>query len=325
MRKKICVIGGGRWGQNHIKTLFEMGNLAGIVEADADRLSELLQKYPVQGFTDLDEAISSGFDGYTIATPAVTHYTIGKKLLELGNHVLIEKPLTLSSTHAGELVAIAEKNGSSLMVGHVMLFHPAIRKIKELVLEGKIGQLHYIYSTRLNFGTVRTEESVFWSFAPHDISILNYLAGGSPVNIEAKGSKFLQGQVYDVTMAQLEYPDNLHGHIFVSWLHPFKEQRLVLIGSKGMLSYEDSTKEKEILYYEKHFEIVNGQLLKYEEPDQVIPYEKALPLSEELKYFVDHLDTGIQIADGQSGYEVVKVLERVHGLITQTENIERLT
>lgn len=325
MNKKICVIGGGRWGQNHIKTLFEMGNLAGIVEADADRLSELLQKYPVQGFTDLDEAISSGFDGYTIATPAVTHYTIGKKLLELGNHVLIEKPLTLSSTHAEELVTIAEKNGSRLMAGHVMLFHPAIRKIKELILEGKIGQLHYIYSTRLNFGTVRTEESVFWSFAPHDISILNYLAGESPLSIEAKGSKFLQDQVYDMTMAQLEYPDNLHGHIFVSWLHPFKEQRLVLIGSKGMLSYEDSAKEKEILYYEKHFEILNGQPLKYEEPDQVIPYEKALPLSEELKYFVDHLDTGIQIADGQSGYEVVKVLEKVHGLITQSENIEKLT
>ena len=135
-------------------------------------------------------------------------------MLELGNHVLIEKPLTLSSTHAEELVTIAEKNGSRLMAGHVMLFHPAIRKIKELILEGKIGQLHYIYSTRLNFGTVRTEESVFWSFAPHDISILNYLADGSPIHIEAKGSKFLQGQVYDVTMAQLEYP-TIYGHIFI--------------------------------------------------------------------------------------------------------------
>lgn len=318
MNKKICVIGGGRWGQNHIKTLFEMGNLAGIVEAEASRLNELLQKYPVKGFADLDEAIATGFDGYTVATPAVTHYSIGKKLLELGNHVLIEKPLTLSSAQSKELVEIAKKNGSQLMVGHLMLFHPAVRKIKELVSEGKIGRLHYIYSTRLNFGTVRTEESVFWSFAPHDISILNYLVDGSPVSIEAKGAKFLQDQVYDVTMAQLEYPDNIHGHIFVSWLHPFKEQRLVLIGSKGMLSYEDS-KEKEIFYYNKHFEIIDGQPLKYEEPDQVIPYEKTLPLTEELKYFVDHLDTGIQVADGQSGYEVVKVLEKVHELITQPE------
>ena len=326
--RKICVIGGGRWGQNHIKTLFEMGRLGGVVEPDSDRLKELLQKYPVFGYADLDDAIDSGFDGYTVATPAVTHYTIGKKLLELGQNVLIEKPLTLSSVHAKELVEIAGKTDSRLMVGHVMLFHPAIQKIKELVSASKIGKLQYIYSTRLNFGTVRTEESVFWSFAPHDISILNYFAGQHPVGIEAKGSRFLQDQVYDVTMVQLEYPDNLHGHIFVSWLHPFKEHRLVLVGSKGMISYEDSSKEKSICFYNKYFEMVNGQLAKNEEPDEIIPYEKALPLTEELKYFVNKLDSGIELADGKSGYQVVKVLERVHGLITRSgaeENGDRRT
>lgn len=322
MKKKICIIGGGRWGQNHIKALFEMGNLAGIVESDSDRLSELLHKYPVQGFSNLDKALSVGFDGYTIATLAPTHYPIGKRLLELGQNVLIEKPLALSSDHAKELVEIAGESGSKLMVGHVLLFHPAIRKMKELVTAGKIGKLLYIYSNRLNLGTVRTEESVFWSFAPHDISILNYFADSSPIRIEAKGTNFLQDQVFDFTMAQLEYPNNIHGHIFTSWLHPFKEQRQVLVGNKGMLYFEDSSKEKSLYFYKKYFDIEKGIPVKHEQPDEIIPYDKSMPLAEELKYFVEHLETGIEIADGESGYEVVKVLERVHGIITQSDKTE---
>src|SRR5690606_23558965 len=147
-----------------------------------------------------------------------------------------------------------KKNKVQLMVGHVLLFHPAIRKIKELIDEGKIGELYYLYSTRLNLGTIRTEENVFWSFAPHDISVLYYLVGHASVEIDSKGSKFLQQHVYDYTMTQLTYPNNIHAHIFVSWLHPFKEQRLVVIGSKGMISFEDSSAEKEIQFYNKHIE-----------------------------------------------------------------------
>lgn len=316
--KKICVIGGGRWGQNHIKTLYEIGNLAGIVESNPDRLSELLDRHPVEGFNNLDDAMAVGFDGYTLATPAPTHHPIGKRLLEMSQNVLIEKPLALSSVHAKELVEIAEQSGSQLMVGHVLLFHPAIRKMKELVNAGRIGKLLYIYSNRLNLGTVRTEESVFWSFAPHDISILNYFAAGSPIRIEARGANFLQDQVFDFTMAQLEYPNNIHGHIFTSWLHPFKEQRQVLVGSKGMLYFEDSSKEKNLYFYKKYFDIENGMPTKHEEPDEIIPYEKSMPLTEELKYFVEHLETGIEMANGKSGYEVVKVLEKVHELITQS-------
>lgn len=315
MNKKICVIGGGRWGQNHIKTLFNIGSLAGIVETDRNRLNELLKIYPVRGFTDLTDAINLGFDGYTVATPAVTHYPIGKRLLELGQNVLIEKPLSLSSKHAGELVDIAKHSGSRLMVGHVLLFHPAIRKIKELITADKIGKLNYIYSTRLNLGTVRTEESVFWSFAPHDISVLNFCVDQIPIHIEAKGSKFLQDNVYDFTMAQLEYPNNVQGHIFVSWLHPFKEQRLVLVGTKGMLSFDDSTKEKNIYLHNKYYDIKIGEPVKYDQPDEIINYEKTMPLTEEMEYFVQNLDGEIVIADGRSGYEVVKVLEKVHNLI----------
>ncbi len=315
MSKNICVIGGGRWGQNHIRTLFQMGNLGAIVENNNQRLNELLTQYPTTGFSDLNDAIDKAFDGYIIATPAPTHHSIAKKLLEKGLNVLVEKPMTLSSETSRELVEIAEKSGSRLMVGHVLLFHPAIKKIKEVIDTGKIGKLYYIYSTRLNLGTIRTEENVFWSFAPHDISVLDYLIGSPAIQIESKGSKFLQKNVYDYTMTQLTYPDNVQAHIFVSWLHPFKEQRLVVIGSKGMITFEDSSAEKEIKFYDKHIEFVESNPVKVENPTEIISYEKKAPLNEELAYFIEHLDGKIEIADGKSGMEVVKVLEKAQELI----------
>jgi len=288
-----------------------MGNLGGIVESSEKRLAELLSKYPIKGFTDLDKAITKGFDGYIVATPAETHYKIGKKLLENCCHTLIEKPLTLASRDSDELINIAEKNNARLMVGHLLLFHPAIRKIKEVIDSGRIGQPHYIYSTRLNLGTVRTEENVFWSFAPHDISVIDYLVGKPCIDIKAHGSKFLQNNIDDVAMAHLKYPDNIQAHIFVSWLHPFKEQRLVVIGNKGMLSFEDSSKDKYIVFYNKRIDWKDGLPVKVEEPDEIIQYEQYAPLENELRYFINNLNGRIEIADGRSGHEVVKVLEKV--------------
>ena len=310
MGKMICVAGGGRWGKNHIRTLHEMGNLGGIVETAAQRRSELEQTYGVEVFSTVDEAVTHGFDGYIVATPAETHYPIGKTILESGNHVLIEKPMTLSSKDGEELVATAAKKGVNLMVGHILLFHPAIIKIKEIIGSGKIGKPSYLYSNRLNFGTVRTEENVFWSFAPHDISVLDYLVGKPSLEVRASGGKYLQKNIDDITMASLIYPDNIKAHIFVSWLHPFKEQRLVVIGSDGMISFEDLSKEKDIRLYSKKFEIENGVPQKIESPDEIIPYEKSSPLQNELQYFIDNLDGKIEIADGQSGLEVVRVLEK---------------
>jgi predicted dehydrogenase len=311
MRKKICVIGGGRWGGNHIRTLFQMGNLAGIAEANSQRLDELIKKYPVQGFTQIEAAIQPEFDGYILATPAETHYPLGKMLLEKGLNTLIEKPMALTSEHSRELLEIAEQTKARLMVGHLLLFHPAIKKIKEIIDSGKIGRLYYVYSTRLKLGTVRTEENVFWSFAPHDISILDYFIGQPATKIEAKGAKFLQDKIYDFTMAQFEYPDNIHAHIFVSWLHPFKEQRLVVVGSRGMISFDDSSLEKNILYYHKRIDWLNGKPVKVEQPDEIIAYEKRMPLEEELMYFVENLDNEINVSSGKTGHAVVKVLEKV--------------
>lgn len=309
--KKICVMGGGSWGKNHVKTLYKMGNLGGIVENNPQRLNEVVEKYkPVKGHSCISDALECSYDGYIIATPAETHFTFGKILLEQKQNVLIEKPLSLCSSDSLNLVRISEQYNSKLMVGHLMLFHPAIIKIKELIDDDVIGDLRYIYSNRLNLGKVRTEENVLWSFAPHDISILNYLTGKLPETLNAFGGSYLQNGIHDTVIVNYSYPDNVNTHIFVSWLHPFKEHRLIVMGSKAMLVFEDSSAEKNIMLFDSGIEFIDGKSVKRQKPAEIIPYEALSPLENELNYFITHLDTDINVADGKSGHEVVEILER---------------
>lgn len=265
----------------------------------------------------LDEALSREFDGYTVATPASTHVPVAERILRRRKPLLVEKPLALSAAQARHLRDLARENGVNLMVGHVMLFHPVIRTIRDLVGQGKIGKLQYLYSNRLNLGTVRTEENILWSFAPHDISIFQFLIGSFPEEIVSRGGNFLQPHIHDTTMTILTYPNNIVGHIFQSWLHPFKEHRLIVIGSKGMFSYEDASARKEILFYEKGIDWIHGEPIKHDGPTEVIPHEEQMPLTEELRYFIDHLDgTPVETADGDNGVEVLEILERAtHSLL----------
>ena len=314
--KRICVIGCGRWGKNHLRTLASLGSLAAAVDVDDAKLSAAMEQYPaINGYNNIEEAVTAGYDGYVVATPAETHLPLAMAVISKGLNVLVEKPMTLTANDAQILIDAAKKSGSRLMVGHVLLFHPAIRKIKELIDSGRIGKLYYLYSTRLNLGNVRTTESVFSSFAPHDISVLNYLIGSKPVDIQAKGVKFLQDEVYDTTMTMLEYSDNVHAHIYVSWLHPFKEQRLVVVGSTGMISFDDSTLEKEIHLYNKRIDFEKGMPVKVEQPDEIVKYDYKPPLEEELKYFIENLDGKISVNIGEEGLEVVKILESVEKMI----------
>jgi UDP-2-acetamido-3-amino-2,3-dideoxy-glucuronate N-acetyltransferase len=311
MNRNVCVIGAGKWGKNHIKTLQELDSLAGIVDTQEIVRQKLAKIYPkVHYYSDYRESVRDDFDGYVVATPAETHFAIAEFLLKKKKHLLVEKPLALSSEEAKKLQKLAEENGVNLMVGHVLLFHPAIRKIKELIVNGKLGRLEYLYSNRLNLGTVRTEENILWSFAPHDISIFQFLIGCRPVEILSRGGAFLQPSIHDSTLTILKYPDNVVGHIFVSWLHPFKEHRLVAIGSKGMVLFEDSSESKEILFYEKGIDWVRGEPIKREGPTEKIIYESSTPLTEELKYFVAHLDgSPVETADGKNAVEVLDILE----------------
>lgn len=311
--KKICVVGGGRWGINHIRTLYEMGCLGAIVDSNAKKLEELKLKYKgVKFYLCIENSLNVYYDGYVVATPAKTHYEIGRLLLKEHKNVLIEKPLTLTTKESKKLIKLAEKNKCKLMVGHLLLFHPAIIKIKELINEGRIGKLLYAYSTRLNLGIIRNYENVFSSFASHDISVLNYITGQAPTHIRTEGSSLLQENIHDVVMTGLTYPKNIKGYILVSWLFPFKEQRLVIVGDKGMISFED-TSDKKIYLYNKKMILKDDSLTKEEGETKIIEYEPSAPLQNELEYFINNLDEDktIVINSGQRGYEVVRVLEKV--------------
>ena len=311
MSKKICVVGAGYWGKNHISTLAKLGALYGVVDKNRDTLDSLIIKYPnIKKHSTIEDAFLEDYDAFTIATPAETHFRIAKMILLNNYHVLIEKPMTLSIKEAETLVRISKENKAHIVVGHVLLFHPAINKIKELIEKNRIGQLQYIYSNRLNLGKVRTEENVFWSLAPHDVAIFQYLTNSFPKGIYTKGSTFLQRNIPDSTVTYLEYENGVEGHIFVSWLHPFKEHRLVVIGSNAMISFEDSKEEKPLKLYSKKFDLVNGVPEKVDGSVKSISYEKKLPLEEEMKYFINTItiNKSPEISSGKHGLEVIKIL-----------------
>ena len=209
--KNVCVVGAGYWGKNHIRTLNDLGALSGIVEKNREILEEILNQYPhIKGFASVEESLKDeSFNGYTIATPAETHFDLAKKVILSKKHVMVEKPLALKTNDAQELIDLAKKYSVNLMVGHVLLFHPAIIKIKQIIKSGAIGNLQYLYSNRLNLGQVRTEENVFWSLAPHDIAIFQHFTETYPLKIQANGSTFLQKGIADSTLTQLEYKNNI--------------------------------------------------------------------------------------------------------------------
>lgn len=307
---RVCVVGAGRWGKNHVRTLHELGVLAALVDESQERLGLFAEQYPgLETHGDIESALAHNYDAYTVATPAETHFSIAKQILESGAPVLVEKPLALSSEEARSLNKIARDNRQQLMVGHLMLFHPAIVKIKELVDSGKIGSLQYIYSNRTNLGTVRTEEDVLWSFAPHDVSIFQYLLDSKPLSVESRGGAYLQTGVHDSVMTTLTYPGNISCHNFVSWLHPFKEHRLVVIGSEGMLTFEDSANGKPLRLHGSTIEWNEGEPAKREGPIEDVVYDDKSPLTEELRYFIENSKGTIARADARNAIEVLEILE----------------
>ena len=310
-KKSLCVIGAGNWGKNHIRTLHEIGVLGGVVETDESRLLAVSNQYDgALVYQSIEDALEKSFDGYIISTPAATHFDIAKKVIESRHHVLVEKPLALNVKDAETLRNLADEYGVNLMAGHLLLFHPAIVAIKKLILDGGIGDLQYLYSNRLNLGVVRTEENILWSFAPHDISIFQHLINDFPVDIVSRGGAFLRSNIHDTTMTILRYPNNIVGHVFVSWLHPFKEHRLVVIGSDGMITFEDSSHEKSLYYYDKTVDFVDGQHVASDVKREKIDYQSKIPLTEELIYFTNHLDgKTLQIATANHAIEVLQILE----------------
>ena len=311
MKKKLCVIGAGRWGINHIKTLFNLNALGAIVDKNQNTLDSISKKFPdCELYNILDDNIIKKFDGFVIATEPASHFELAKKVILGSKPVLVEKPLTLDYSSSKTLCEMAEEMNVNLMVGHVLLFHPAFIKMKELIKNGEVGEIQYIYSNRLNMGKFRTNENVFWSFAPHDIALLNYFFEESPTDVNSKGIDILQKSIHDTSITTFNYPGKKMAHIFVSWLHPFKEHRFVIIGSEGMLHFEDSMNMRPLLFYNNKAEFINEVPKPYKGEVSKINYHDEQPLTNELKYFISNLDSRkIKICGGEDGLEVIRILE----------------
>jgi len=311
----LAVIGCGKWGMNHVRTARKLfGDKFKYCSDNTQESRETVKTISdkIIFTTDINEIINDvNINAVIVSTPAETHFEIAKKLLISGKNILVEKPITLNSDEAKILDEIAKERDLILMVGHLLLFHPAILKIKEFIDNGKLGRLQYIYSNRLNLGTVRTEENILWSFAPHDISVIQFFTEDVPLYVTATGAVFLQENIQDTTLTILKFKNNIHAHIYVSWLHPFKEQRLVVIGDKSMMMFEDTLKDNKLKFYPKGFDMVNGLPVKRDDDFENIEFATTSPLELEQQHFIDCiLNQTTPRTDGKNAIEVLETLER---------------
>jgi UDP-2-acetamido-3-amino-2,3-dideoxy-glucuronate N-acetyltransferase len=312
LTKNIAVVGCGYWGKNLIRNFNELKALYAICDSDEERLAAFAQQYPsVSAQKDFDTILSdSRVEGVVISTPAVTHYNLAKKALQAEKDVFVEKPIALNYKDGEELVGLAEEKNKILMVGHILEYHTAVEKLKELVKQGELGKISYIYSNRLNLGKFRTEENILWSFAPHDISVILALLNEMPEKVSAHGGNYLNPHVADVTVTTMDFASGAKAHIFVSWLHPYKEQKLVIIGDKKMVMFDDVSPDDKLLAFDHKIDWIERAPIPRPEQARPIPIEKKEPLREECSHFIDCIRTRSKPrTDGASGLRVLKILE----------------
>ena len=277
---RVAVVGMGYWGKNLVRNFHQLGALAAVCDSDPAVKTICESEYVAARFMpDFDSVLrATDISAIALATPAVTHYQMAKAALTAGKDVFVEKPLAIDVWQGQELVELARSSGRILMVGHILRYHPAVLKMQELIRDGELGKLQYLYSNRLNIGKIRTEENILWSFAPHDISVMLGLLGEVPVRVSSQGGAYLSSTVFDVTLSQLNFPSGVQAHIFVSWMHPFKEQRLVLVGSQKMAVFDDTSDNKLVLYPHK-VEWKNRVPTAVKAKGEVVPLEESEPLT----------------------------------------------
>lgn len=323
---EIGLIGCGYWGPNLLRNFYELPGCSVVMVADIreERLAYVRRRYSsVETTKDHQDLLKDpDIDGIVIATPALTHYSLAKECLQSDKHVLVEKPLAMTSAQAMELIELAQQAGKVLMVSHTFEYNAAVRKLKEYVVNGELGDIYYVYSARLNLGKVRDDVNVMWSLAPHDVSILLYLLEATPVRVMAKGMVCIQEGIEDVVFMVLDFPNNVTAHIHVSWLDPSKVRRMTVVGSKKMIIYDDVS-EMRIRIYDKG--ITKGnikemlgeydtfgkfQLIQRAGDIHIPKIDFIEPLQLECAEFIECIEQGRSpLSDGYDGYRVVKVLE----------------
>jgi len=312
-KMKIGIIGAGWWGKNLVRVSYELGVLKTVCDIDERTLNDIKVKYnEVKTTKNFDEIfMDKEINGVIISSSAETHYSLVKKAILSGKNVFVEKPLSLKVSDGKEIVELAEKNKIILMVGHILHYHPAVIRMKEMIKYGEIGQIQYIYSNRLNIGRIRNEENILWSFAPHDISLLSSITGQLPDKVFSFGGTYLPHNVEDVTLTFFSFPSGIKGHIFVSWLNPFKEQKFVVVGNKKMIVFDDIEKERKLVVYSHKINWKENEIPTIEKCEgEVIEIEKKEPLKEEIKHFLNCIEKGEKpLTDGREGLGVLAVLE----------------
>jgi UDP-2-acetamido-3-amino-2,3-dideoxy-glucuronate N-acetyltransferase len=311
-RANVCVVGGGHWGKNLIRNFQAIGHLRGVYDSDSRTLERMSAEYPdALKFEDYDEALGSDeIDAIVLATPAETHYPLAMQALAADKDVFVEKPLALDVEDGHTILETAREHGAVLMVGHLLQYHPAVLKMQELLRTGVLGRIEYIYSNRLSMGKIRKEENALWSFAPHDISVILSLVDQMPLQVTATGGAYLQPNIADVTVSNLLFENGARSHIFVSWLHPYKEQRLVVVGTRQMAVFEDTRQDDKLLLYDKCIERKNGGLEATKPTGRAVPLDLSEPLRSECLHFIDCVQNRrTPRTSGEEGLRVLQVLQ----------------
>ena len=324
---RIGLIGFGYWGPNLARNFHALPHcdLTAICDASRERRAKAANIYrSTRMFASTETMLASDIDSVAIATPARSHFALAQAALRAGKHVFVEKPLAMSIAEAEALVELAERLGLVLMVGHVFEYNPAVQHMKELLDAGAIGDLYYLYSTRVNLGRVQSDINALWSIAPHDVSILLYLLGQMPESVTARGARYLNGNVEDVVFFTLNFAEDVLAHVHASWLDPSKVRRVTVVGSKKMIIYDDLAAEGKVKVYNKGvIRAVDAQYGEYQyrlhSGDIAIPKLPMIePLRAECQDFIDAIVTGkAPQADGRNGLRVVRVLEAAQQSLQQ--------
>jgi UDP-2-acetamido-3-amino-2,3-dideoxy-glucuronate N-acetyltransferase len=309
---KVALLGCGYWGRNLARNLFQLQALDVLCDPREEVLLEQRRLYPSVEFSRDFRAVLARPDltAVVVAAPAELHHALVREAILAGKDVMVEKPLALRAGDGEELARLADERGVVLMVGHVLEYHPVVLRMRDLIEAGELGPIHYIYSSRLNLGRVRHEENILWSFAPHDISVVLLLLGRMPLRVSASGGSYLQPGVVDVTVTNLLFADGVRAHIFVSWLHPFKEQKFVVIGQRRMMMFDDLSRETKLRIYEGGIEWIDGVPLARKTLETAHYFPEAEPLRLECEHFLECVRTRRRPrSDGWDGVRVLRVLE----------------
>ncbi len=308
--KSIGLVGLGYWGKNILRNLYDLNVLHTACDSNLTRIAERKETFPDVYYTpSFDKMLEDkAIQAIAIATPAENHYQLIRQSLLAHKDVYVEKPLAMTVQEGEELVRLADINNRILMIGHILQYHPAVLKLKNMISEGRLGEIQYIYSNRLNNGKSWTEENILWGFASHDISVILMLLEEDPIHVSSFGDANTDKKVYNTTLTTLEFRNNVKAHIFASWLHPYKEQKLVVVGSEGMVVFDDVSEEK-LFYYPHKIQWEEQQMPKGEY--QMISFNKKEPLNEEMKHFISCLESRISPpTDGKEGLKVLRILEK---------------